>query len=51
MQFISRKIDEYVEQIDYYQQEIMRLKQLIKELRWRALPDEDGEIISYEDTE
>ena len=49
MTFIDRKINEYSEQIDRYKKEILRLKQLLQELKWQCLPDEDGDITSYDD--
>ena len=49
MTFIDRKITEYSEQIENYKKEISRLKQLIRELKWQCLSDEDGDIASYDD--
>ena len=49
MTFIDRKINEYSEQIENCKKEILRLKQLIQELKWQCLPDEDGDIASYDD--
>jgi hypothetical protein len=49
MTFIDRKITEYSEQIENYKKESLRLKQLIQELKWQCLPDEDGDIASYDD--
>ena len=49
MTFIDRKITEYSKQIENYTKEILSLKQLIQELKWQCLPDEDGDIASYDD--
>ncbi len=49
MTFIDRKINEYSEQIENYKREILCLKQLIQELKWQCLPDEDGDIAIYDD--
>ena len=49
MTFIDRKITEYSEQIDRYKKEILRLKQLIQELKWQCLPNENGDVASYDD--
>ena len=49
MTFIDSKITEYSEQIEKYKKEILHLKQLIQELKWQCLPDEDGDIASYDD--
>jgi phosphoglycerate-specific signal transduction histidine kinase len=49
MTFIDSKITEYSEQIENYKKEILRLNQLIQELKWQCLPNEDGDIASYDD--
>lgn len=49
MQFIDRKITEYSARIEDYKKEISRLKQLIQELKWQCLSNENGDIASYDD--
>jgi prefoldin subunit 5 len=47
--FIDRKITEYSERIENCKKEISRLKQLIQELKWQCLLDEEADIASYDD--
>jgi hypothetical protein len=46
---ISGQMDEFSEQIEYHQREIACLHRKIRELRWQAIEDGDGEIAFYDD--
>lgn len=46
---IAHKIAECVEKIEVYQREIFRLRQTIRELSWRAVEVDDGELTHFDD--
>lgn len=47
--FIASKIAECAEKIEGYKREISRLRQTIRDLSYRALETDDGEITHFND--